>query len=121
MADYIEDVRKYDAGADEAVVGKIVKHLGIALRSRDASLVSCSDSSELDRVVEKWCGKKLQCGHVPRTVHHFICGLIPSRFAIVICFIHGCDASGVLKRIEKLQCGAANVFGKYNCRAQCRG
>ncbi|PHP67556.1 hypothetical protein CSC94_07570 [Zhengella mangrovi] len=59
MADYIEDVKKYDSGADEAIVGKIVKHLGIALRSRDASLVSCSDPSELDRVIEKWCGKKL--------------------------------------------------------------
>ncbi|MCB1383806.1 MAG: DUF2853 family protein [Notoacmeibacter sp.] len=59
MADYLADVKKYDAGADEAIVNKIVKHLGIALRSRDASLVSCTDPSELDRVVEKWCGKKL--------------------------------------------------------------
>jgi hypothetical protein len=30
MTDYLADVRKYDASADEAVVGKIVKHLGIA-------------------------------------------------------------------------------------------
>ena len=59
MTDYLADVKKYDAGADEAVVDKIVKHLGIALRSRDASLVSCSDPSELARVREKWCGKKL--------------------------------------------------------------
>ena len=59
MADYLADVQRYDAGADAAVVDKIVKHLGIALRSsRDAALVSCSDSSELDRVVEKWCMKK---------------------------------------------------------------
>ena len=47
------------ADIDEAIVAKIVKHLGIALRSRDASLVSCSDPSELARVREKWCAKKL--------------------------------------------------------------
>lgn len=59
MSDYLPDVQKYDAGADPAIVDKIVKHLGIALRSRDASLVSCSDKSERDRVREKWCEKKL--------------------------------------------------------------
>lgn len=59
MADYLSDVKRYDAGADADVVQKIVKHLGIALQSKDASLVSCSDKSELDRVREKWCMKKL--------------------------------------------------------------
>jgi hypothetical protein len=59
MTDYLADVRQFDAGADPAVVDKIVKHLGIALRSKDASLVSCSDKSELGRVREKWCMKKL--------------------------------------------------------------
>ena len=61
MSDYLADVQRYDSGADAAVVEKIVKHLGIALQSKDASLVSCSDQSELDRVREKWCMKKL--GH----------------------------------------------------------
>lgn len=59
VADYIADVRQYDSGADEAVVGKIVRHLGIALRNRDSSLVSGSDQTELDRVRDKWCVKKL--------------------------------------------------------------
>lgn len=59
MVDYVSDVKKFDAGADEAIVGKIVKHLGIALRSQDSSLVSCSDPKELARVAESWCGKKL--------------------------------------------------------------
>lgn len=59
MTSYIEDVRKYDAGADEAVVGKIVKHLGIALRNRDSALVSCADPKELARVRASWIGKKL--------------------------------------------------------------
>lgn len=59
MSDYIGDVRKYDSGADEEVVNKIVKHLGIALRNRDSSLVSCSDPKELERVRTSWIGKKL--------------------------------------------------------------
>jgi hypothetical protein len=59
MSDYLSDVQRYDAGADADVVQKIVKHLGIALRSKDASMVSCSDQSELARVTEKWCMKKL--------------------------------------------------------------
>lgn len=59
MSEYLEGVQRYDAGADADVVAKIVKHLGIALRSKDASLVSCSDQSELDRVRESWCMKKL--------------------------------------------------------------
>ncbi|MCX8996420.1 DUF2853 family protein [Rhizobiaceae bacterium BDR2-2] len=59
MTDYLADVKKYDAAADEAAVQKIVRHLGIALRNRDSALVSATDKTELDRVVEKWAGKKL--------------------------------------------------------------
>ncbi len=47
MTDYLPDVQKYDAAADAAVVGKIVKHLGIALRNRDSSMVSASDQTSL--------------------------------------------------------------------------
>jgi hypothetical protein len=56
---YSDDVARYAAEVDEAAVAGIVKHLGIALRSKDASLVSCSDKTELDRVRESWCVKKL--------------------------------------------------------------
>ncbi|WP_371397118.1 DUF2853 family protein [Fretibacter rubidus] len=62
MADpneYIEDVRRYDSGADLAHVKKIVNYCGIALRSRDASLVSCSDETERNRVRDGYCAKKL--------------------------------------------------------------
>ena len=59
MTDYLADVKLYDANADEAVVNKIVKHLGIALRNRDSSLVSSSDPEELARVKTNWVGKKL--------------------------------------------------------------
>ena len=59
MSKYIDDVKKYADNVDEAVVNAIVKHLGIALRSKDASTVSCSQKPELDRVKEKWLKKKL--------------------------------------------------------------
>lgn len=60
MADYLADVQKYDSGADGAVVDKIVKRLGIALRSRDARTVSCTSESELKTVKENWCKKRLE-------------------------------------------------------------
>ena len=59
MADYLADVKKYDAAVSADVVEKIVKHLGIALRNRDSSLVSCTDPKELERVKESWVAKKL--------------------------------------------------------------
>ena len=59
MTDYATDVKKYAPGADDKVIAAIVKHLGIALRNKDSSLVSCSDKTELDRVREGWCKKKL--------------------------------------------------------------
>ena len=37
---YLAEVKKYVPDADEAAVNAIVKHLGIALKSNDASLVS---------------------------------------------------------------------------------
>lgn len=58
-SDYIDDVRRYDSGASEDTVGKIVKHLGIALQNKDSSLVSASDKTELDRVRDKWAIGKL--------------------------------------------------------------
>jgi len=58
-ADYMGNVNKYASGADEAVVQKICNYLGIALTNKDSSLVSCSDQSEIDRVVNGYCAKKL--------------------------------------------------------------
>lgn len=57
--DWLADVRKYVADADETVVAAIVKYLGIALRNRDSSLVSFSDKKETDRVRENFLKKKL--------------------------------------------------------------
>ena len=56
---YMDGVQKYAASASEDVVRKIVNYCGIALQSRDASLVSCSDQTELDRVRNGFCTKKL--------------------------------------------------------------
>lgn len=59
MADYKADIEKYTSNVDETAIAGIVKHLGIALQSKDASLVSCGDQSELDRVRESFLKKKL--------------------------------------------------------------
>jgi hypothetical protein len=57
--DYDANVKQYAAAFNEAAVAGIVRHCGIALQSKDASLVSCSDPSELERVREKFLKKKL--------------------------------------------------------------
>jgi Protein of unknown function (DUF2853) len=62
-AQHLADVTKYHAEADEAAVKGIVKHLGIALRNRDSSLVSASDPSELARVRDSFLKKKLALTH----------------------------------------------------------
>ena len=43
--DYLAEVKRYAQNADEKAVAGIVKHLGIALKSADAALVSCSSKA----------------------------------------------------------------------------
>lgn len=57
--DWAADVKRYVPDADDRVIAKIVSYCGIALRTRDASLVSFSDPAETARVREKFCKKKL--------------------------------------------------------------
>ena len=57
--DYAADIKKYTSNVNEAAVKGIVKHCGIALQSKDASLVSGSDPTELARVRDSWLKKKL--------------------------------------------------------------
>ncbi|MBK6707195.1 MAG: DUF2853 family protein [Sphingomonadales bacterium] len=57
--DWLADVRKYVADADESVVKAIVRYCGIALQNRDSSLVAFSDKKETDRVRENFLKKKL--------------------------------------------------------------
>lgn len=56
---YLDDVKRYQPAASDKAVAGIVKHLGIALKSADASTVSCSSKDELATVREKWLKKKL--------------------------------------------------------------
>jgi len=56
---YLDSVRNYAPRANRIIVQKIIRHLGIALQSRDSSLVACTDKSERMRVREKWLRKKL--------------------------------------------------------------
>ena len=57
--DWAADVRKYAPDADEGAVQGIIRHCGIALRTRDASLISFSDPEELARVRESFLRRKL--------------------------------------------------------------
>lgn len=57
--DYAANITTYTAAVNAAAVSGIVKHLGIALRNRDSSLVSGSDPAELARVRDGFMKKKL--------------------------------------------------------------
>jgi hypothetical protein len=57
--DWTKDVKKYVANPDEAAIKGIVKHCGIALQSKDASFVACTDRAERDRVRDSFLKKKL--------------------------------------------------------------
>jgi outer membrane protein OmpA-like peptidoglycan-associated protein len=57
--DWAADVKRYVPDADDGVIKKIVSYCGIALRTRDASMVSFTDAKETDRVRENYCKKKL--------------------------------------------------------------
>ena len=57
--DWAADVKRYVPDADDGVIAKIVSYCGIALTTRDASLVSFTDTVETDRVRENYCKKKL--------------------------------------------------------------
>lgn len=66
MADasaYADNIKKYASGYNQKAAEKIVGHLGIALRNRDSSLVSCSEASEMQRIREKFCRGKLGLAH----------------------------------------------------------
>lgn len=57
--DHHADLKRYVPAPKEKAVAGIVKHLGIALKSNDASMVSCSSKDELARVRDSWLKKKL--------------------------------------------------------------
>jgi phage host-nuclease inhibitor protein Gam len=59
MLDHLAEMKKYAPNADDKAVKAIIKHLGIALKGEDTSLVACSSKDELTRVRDSWCKKKL--------------------------------------------------------------
>ena len=56
---YYTNVKKYDSRAKRDVVKNVVKYCGIALRTRDGSLVACSDESERETIAKGFATKKL--------------------------------------------------------------
>lgn len=59
MSEYATDIAKYTTNVNQAAVDAIVRYCGIALRNRDSSLVSGSDPSEINTIVEGFAAKKL--------------------------------------------------------------
>lgn len=57
--DWALDVKKYAPAADDAVIAAIVRYCGIALRSRDASMVAFTEPAETARVRDNFLKKKL--------------------------------------------------------------
>ena len=57
--DWSKDIKKYVANPDEAAIKGIVRHCGIALKSKNASFVACTEKPERDRVRDSFLKKKL--------------------------------------------------------------
>jgi len=57
--DYTTDIAKYTTDIQSKAVDAIVKYCGIALQTRDASLVSVTDNAELGRVRQGFATKVL--------------------------------------------------------------
>jgi len=57
--DYKTDIAKYTSSINDKAVDAIVKFCGIALQSRDASLVACTDEAEVDRIRKGFATKLL--------------------------------------------------------------
>ena len=47
---YVADIGKYTSTVNHHAVDGIVKHMGIAARSKDAAAVACSEKGERDTV-----------------------------------------------------------------------
>ena len=71
-ADWLKDVRIYDADADGNVVHKIANYCGIGLQSRDGQLVAMADPKECETVRENFLKKKLGLSHSDATLDEAI-------------------------------------------------
>jgi len=59
MSKHLEEIQKYDAKADAAVVDKMAKTYRLVLSKRDSAFVAASDEKELKTVRENFLKKKL--------------------------------------------------------------
>lgn len=59
MTDYANDIKRYTSRVDAGAVAGIVKHLGIALKSKDAAHVACGSKAERDRIRDGWLKRRL--------------------------------------------------------------
>ncbi len=90
-AKYLAEVRKYDPKASKAVVNNIVKYCGISLRSRDSSLVACTDEKELNTVAKGFCTKKLGMTKGQMECVKEVCGQMKAqRFKNRVTFYYLC-------------------------------
>lgn len=69
---FSDDIKRFTTTVDDAALAAIIKHLGIALQSKDSSLVSMSDKKERDRVRDSWLKKKLGLTHDDATLDQAI-------------------------------------------------
>ncbi|MEM7728498.1 MAG: DUF2853 family protein [Pseudomonadota bacterium] len=70
---YYEKVKAYDPRASRKVVQNIVDYCGISLKSRDSSLVACTDEAELKRVANGFVTKKLGLEESQMELVKFVC------------------------------------------------
>ena len=63
---YVDDIKNYTNDVDMELAEKITKSLASILGNRDASLVSCSDDSELETVRKNFVEKKLNITDVEK-------------------------------------------------------
>ncbi len=59
MSKHLEEIQKYDAKADPAIVDKMAKTYRLVLSKRDSAYVAVSDESELKTVRQNFLKKKL--------------------------------------------------------------
>lgn len=86
---YYTNVKKYDSRASRDVVQNIVKYCGIALRTRDGSLVACSDESERKTIAKGFVTKKLGLSSGQEELVGDICTQMkPDRFKNRVTFYY---------------------------------
>lgn len=59
LATYETALESVDKGGDKELLRKVTKGLGPSIYNNDSNKVACGDKTELQRVVDNFCKKKL--------------------------------------------------------------